>query len=82
MTMQFDWYIGNVDQAIIDEDGVFRAVVADVGPGVPNLIDTTQVVKFSDLRDHLPPSASVITPDGRAAIIFQGRRAVQRRFAA
>jgi hypothetical protein len=93
----------NHHQAVLDDDGVFRAVVAHQDPGVPNWLDTlghtkgpllfrwvvadhgpattTKVVRFDQIRDHLPASTGTVTAEERAEIIRRRRRGVQRRFA-
>lgn len=94
----------NNHQAVLDDDGVFRAVIAHRDPGVPNWIDTlghtrgpllfrwvvaehgpaakTRIVRFDQIREHLPASTASVSPEQRAEIIARRRRAVQRRFAA
>ncbi|MBL7493565.1 hypothetical protein I6A60_18360 [Frankia sp. AgB1.9] len=93
----------NFRQAVLDDDGVFRAVVAHRDPGVPNWLDTmghtkgpllfrwvvadhgpdavTKVVPFDSIRDHLPETTGVVTPEERAATVERRRRGAQRRFA-
>ncbi len=93
----------NDSQAVLDDDGRFRAVVAHRDPGVPNWLDTMghrsgamvfrwvvsdgapeprcTVVPHAAVRDRLPPSTVVVTPEERAATIARRRDHVRRRFA-
>ena len=57
----------NDHQAVIDEDGVFRAVVAHQDPGVPNWLDTLGHTKGPLLfrwvvADHGPQATTTVVP--------------------
>ncbi|CAN5561992.1 hypothetical protein BH24ACT5_BH24ACT5_31810 [soil metagenome] len=57
----------NLHQAVIDDDGVFRAVVAHHDPGVPNWIDTMGHTKGPLLfrwvvADHGPATTTTVVP--------------------
>ena len=93
----------NGHQAVLDSDGLFRAVVAHQDPGVPNWLDTvghlegsmiyrwnladslpipqTRVVRFADVRSHLPADTPRVDAKARAQQIERRREHVRRRYA-
>jgi hypothetical protein len=92
----------NGHQAELDPDAVFRAIISQRDPGVPNWLDpaghpnglilgryfmpsreigapTLTVVPFADLRDHLPASTKVVTPEERSESLRRRMHSVRRR---
>ena len=87
----------NGDQAVLDDDGVFRAVIAHQDPGVANWLDTAghsegpMILRCVRTESAPVPTTRVVrfddiktggvTPEQRAQTVENRRAAVARRFA-
>jgi hypothetical protein len=81
----------NGHQAVLDDDGVFRAIVAHRDPGIANWLDTTgqhsgpmpatRVIPFDAVANTLPAGTITMGDAARARVIAGRRAGVRRRFA-